>query len=101
MRGDLAGQARFSEIPVVLHAEDPAKAAGMVGKKDIAKLYWTGAAWGAAIGNVIGDFFGGIGPGDLFGFFGNFLYGTVPYKVWALLSRHQPVPKTPCAVDSQ
>lgn len=29
--------------------KDPAKAVGTVGKKDIAKLYWTGAAWGAAI----------------------------------------------------
>jgi predicted anti-sigma-YlaC factor YlaD len=29
--------------------KDPSKAVGTVGKKDIAKLYWTGAAWGAAI----------------------------------------------------
>ena len=38
-------------------------------------LFGPAGAWGAAIGNVIGDFFGGIGPGDLFGFAGNFLYG--------------------------
>ena len=29
--------------------KDAPKAVGAVGKKDIAKLYWTGAAWGAAI----------------------------------------------------
>src|SRR2546422_668816 len=39
------------------------------------------AAWGAAFGNVIGDFLGGtISPGSFFGFFGNFLYGFVPYR---------------------
>jgi energy-coupling factor transport system substrate-specific component len=40
------------------------------------------AAWGAAFGNTIGDVIGGtIGPGTLFGFFGNFLYGFVPYRM--------------------
>lgn len=29
--------------------KDPAKAAGAVGKRDIDRLYWTGASWGAAI----------------------------------------------------
>ncbi|MBI4514751.1 MAG: QueT transporter family protein [Deltaproteobacteria bacterium] len=59
-------------------------------------LFGPAGAWGAAIGNVIGDFFGGIGPGDLFGFFGNFLYGFVPYKVWtALMGERDPVPKLP------
>ena len=42
-------------------------------------LFGPAGAWGAAIGNLIGDFFGGIGPGDLFGFAGNFLYGLLPY----------------------
>lgn len=60
-------------------------------------LFGPAAAWGAAIGNVIGDFFGGIGPGDLFGFLGNFLYGMAPYKIWEVLSSEQPVPKTPRA----
>jgi len=60
-------------------------------------LFGPAAAWGAAIGNVIGDFFGGIGPGDFFGFFGNFLYGLAPYKIWELISPDQPVPKTPLA----
>jgi energy-coupling factor transport system substrate-specific component len=57
-------------------------------------LFGPAAAWGAAIGNVIGDFFGGIGPGDFFGCIGNFLYGLAPYKIWELISTDQPVPKT-------
>lgn len=43
-------------------------------------------AWGSAFGNLIGDFFGTLGLGSLFGFFGNFLYGYLPYKVWGYLS---------------
>lgn len=50
-------------------------------------LFGPAAAWGAAIGNMIGDFFGGVGPGDIFGFFGNLVYGYIPYKLWSLLSR--------------
>lgn len=57
-------------------------------------LFGPAAAWGAAIGNVIGDFFGGIGPGDLFGFAGNFLYGFLPYKAWDALSAEDPVPRS-------
>ena len=55
-------------------------------------LFGPAGAWGAAIGNVIGDFFGGIGPGDLFGFAGNFLYGYIPYKAWEALTDADPVP---------
>lgn len=55
-------------------------------------LFGPAAAWGAAIGNVIGDFFGGIGPGDLFGFLANFLYGCVPYKAWEALTDRDPIP---------
>lgn len=55
-------------------------------------LFGPAAAWGAAIGNVIGDFFGGIGPGDFFGFIANFLYGFVPYKAWEALTDRDPVP---------
>ncbi len=55
-------------------------------------LFGPAAAWGSAIGNIIGDFFGGIGPGDLFGFVGNFLYGFIPYKLWELISSEDPVP---------
>jgi energy-coupling factor transport system substrate-specific component len=58
-------------------------------------LFGPAGAWGAAIGNVIGDFFGGIGPGDLFGFAGNFLYGLIPYKAWEVITDSDPVPQTP------
>lgn len=54
-------------------------------------LFGPAAAWGAAIGNVIGDFFGGLGPGDLFGFVGNFLYGFLPYRLWRTLSSRPPL----------
>src|SRR5215471_20983090 len=49
-------------------------------------LFGPAAAWGSAIGNMIGDFFGGVGPGDVFGFFGNLFYGYVPYKMWNMLA---------------
>lgn len=44
-------------------------------------LFGPAAAWGAAFGNLIGDFFGTLGPGSIFGFFGNFLFGYIPYKL--------------------
>ncbi|HLW70395.1 MAG TPA: QueT transporter family protein [Candidatus Binataceae bacterium] len=49
-------------------------------------LFGPAAAWGSAIGNMIGDFFYGVGPGDIFGFFGNLAFGYIPYKVWSLLA---------------
>jgi len=50
-------------------------------------LFGPAAAWGAGIGNVIGDIWGGmIGPGSFFGFFGNFLMAFIPYKLWRTLS---------------
>jgi energy-coupling factor transport system substrate-specific component len=58
-------------------------------------LFGPAGAWGAAIGNVIGDFFGGIGPGDLFGFAANFLYGFIPYKAWEAITDRDPVPDSP------
>jgi energy-coupling factor transport system substrate-specific component len=58
-------------------------------------LFGPAGAWGAAIGNVIGDFFGGMGPGDVFGFLGNFLYGLIPYKVWRAFSSSDPLPHSP------
>ncbi|MDX2166966.1 MAG: QueT transporter family protein [Deltaproteobacteria bacterium] len=58
-------------------------------------LFGPAAAWGAAIGNLIGDFFGGIGPGDLFGFAGNFLYGFLPYHAWRALTDADPLPRSP------
>jgi energy-coupling factor transport system substrate-specific component len=49
-------------------------------------LFGPAAAWGSAIGNMIGDFFYGVGPGDVFGFLGNIAFGYIPYKVWSLLA---------------
>jgi len=49
-------------------------------------LFGPAAAWGSAIGNIIGDFFGGVGPGDVFGFAANLAYGYIPYKVWTMLA---------------
>lgn len=46
-------------------------------------LFGPAGAWGAAIGNLIGDIFGGtMGIGSIFGFFGNFFLGFIPYKMW-------------------
>ncbi|HOE70490.1 MAG TPA: QueT transporter family protein [Brevefilum sp.] len=46
-------------------------------------LFGPAGAWGAAIGNLIGDLFGGtLGIGSIFGFFGNFFLGFIPYKMW-------------------
>lgn len=55
-------------------------------------LFGPAAAWGAAIGNVIGDFFGGFGPGALFGAAGNFFYGLLPYYLWRAFSAADPTP---------
>src|SRR5437867_1756190 len=57
-------------------------------------LFGPAAAWGAAIGNAIGDTFGGLGPGDFFGFWANFLYGLVPYLVWEAVTDAEPVPRS-------
>ena len=46
-------------------------------------LFGPAGAWGAAIGNFIGDLFGGtLGIGSIFGFFGNFFLGFIPYKLF-------------------
>ena len=58
-------------------------------------LFGPAAAWGAAFGNLIGDFFGGLGPGDLFGFVANLLYGLVPYALWEAVTDAEPVPRGP------
>jgi energy-coupling factor transport system substrate-specific component len=58
-------------------------------------LFGPAAAWGAAFGNVIGDFFGGLGPGDVFGFVGNLFYGLVPYLLWQSVTDAEPVPRGP------
>ncbi|HSN93814.1 MAG TPA: QueT transporter family protein [Anaerolineaceae bacterium] len=46
-------------------------------------LFGPAGAWGAAIGNFIGDLFGGtLGIGSIFGFVGNFFLGFIPYKLF-------------------
>ncbi len=45
-------------------------------------LFGPAGAWGSAIGNLIGDFFGSLGIGSTFGFVGNFFFAYVPYKLW-------------------
>ena len=45
-------------------------------------LFGPAGAWGAACGNLIGDFFGTLGVGSFFGFWGNFLAAYLPYKMW-------------------
>jgi energy-coupling factor transport system substrate-specific component len=60
-----------------------------------ALLFGPAAAWGSAFGNLIGDFFGTLGPGSIFGFVGNFLYAYVPYRVWGV---HRLASKEPGAL---
>ncbi len=50
-------------------------------------LFGPAGAWGAAIGNLIGDFFGTLGIGSIFGFVGNFFLGFIPYKMWGAFFR--------------
>ena len=76
-------------IPGVTHFR-PANALPVV----CSFLFGPAAAWGAAIGNLVGDFFAGLGPGDLFGFIGNFLYALAPYRLWRACGTGDPVPKT-------
>jgi len=48
-------------------------------------LFGPAGAWGAAIGNLIGDFFGTLSISSFFGFIGNFYFAYVPYKIWRKL----------------
>lgn len=56
-------------------------------------LFGPAGAWGSAMGNLIGDFFGTLGPGTLFGFVGNLLYGFLPYRLWQAWGGSDPVPR--------
>ncbi len=48
-----------------------------------ALMFGPAAAWGAGMGNLIGDIIGGeLSPGSAFGFVGNFLWAYVAYNVW-------------------
>jgi energy-coupling factor transport system substrate-specific component len=82
----------FKVLPVIPGVTEfrPANAVPVV----CSFLFGPAGAWGAAIGNVIGDFFGGIGPGTLFGFAGNFLYGFIPYKAAEALLVGEPLPRS-------
>ncbi|MDH7500272.1 MAG: QueT transporter family protein [candidate division NC10 bacterium] len=57
-------------------------------------LFGPAAAWGSALGNLIGDFFGTLTMGSIFGFFGNFFMAFVAYKIWGhmgpLSSKREP-----------
>lgn len=49
-------------------------------------LFGPAGAWGAALGNLIGDILGAmLSPASLFGFLGNFLLGAVACGVWGKL----------------
>lgn len=70
----------FKPIPIIPGFTEirPAVAVPLV----FGYLFGPAGAWGSGLGNVIGDFFGGMfGIGSLFGFFGNFLFALTPYKL--------------------
>lgn len=67
----------FPVIPGVTEVR-PANAVPIV----CSLLFGPAGAWGSAIGNLVGDFFGTLSPMSLFGFVGNFLYGFAPYALW-------------------
>jgi energy-coupling factor transport system substrate-specific component len=50
-------------------------------------LFGPAGAWGSAIGNLIGDFFGTLSVGSIGGFVGNFFLGLLPYKMWSAYFR--------------
>ena len=50
-------------------------------------LFGPAGAWGSAIGNLIGDFFGTLTVGSIGGFVGNFFLGLLPYKLWGAFFR--------------
>jgi energy-coupling factor transport system substrate-specific component len=50
-------------------------------------LFGPAGAWGSAIGNLIGDFFGTLSLGSIGGFVGNFFLALLPYKMWSVFFR--------------
>jgi energy-coupling factor transport system substrate-specific component len=50
-------------------------------------LFGPAGAWGSAIGNLIGDFFGTLSLGSIAGFVGNFFLALLPYKLWSAYFR--------------
>ncbi len=45
-------------------------------------IFGPAGAWGAALGNLIGDFFGTLSYASIFGFVANFIFAYLPYKLW-------------------
>ena len=58
-------------------------------------LFGPAGAWGAAIGNLIGDFFGTLTVGSIGGFIGNFFLGLLPFKLWGSFFRGGEVEPNP------
>ncbi|MGI9049473.1 MAG: QueT transporter family protein, partial [Rubrobacteraceae bacterium] len=52
-------------------------------------LFGPAGAWGSAIGNLIGDFFGSLSLGSIGGFVGNFFLALIPYKLWGAYFRNR------------
>ncbi|MBP2628801.1 MAG: hypothetical protein H6Q68_3512 [Firmicutes bacterium] len=63
-------------------------------------LFGPAGAWGAAIGNLIGDFFGTLGIGSIFGFIGNFFSAYIPYKLWNKLALVNESDEDPLLLDN-
>jgi len=78
----------FKAIPVIPGLTEIRPAAALPPLCSL--LFGPAGAWGSAFGNLIGDFFGMLGPGSIFGFLGNFLYGYIPYRAWQALSDQEP-----------
>lgn len=53
-------------------------------------VFGPAGAWGAAIGNLIGDVFGTLSSSSLFGFIANLGLGLIPYRLWYHLFRKNP-----------
>jgi len=71
----------FKGIPIIPGVTEPRPA--NVFPPVFGLMFGPAGAWGAAIGNTIGDIFGGtLGLGTLFGFVGNFYLGFIMYKMW-------------------
>lgn len=58
-------------------------------------LFGPAGAWGSALGNLAGDFFGTLSIGSIFGFAGNFFLAYFPYKIWGRLRRYPLPDQTP------
>ncbi len=65
-------------------------------------LFGPAAAWGTAVGNLIGDMVGGtFGPGSLFGFVGNFFLGLIRGPSGAGSAPSAAGKSPPCAIPGR